>query len=247
MLFALFVVPGLTSSAGLVQVVGSVAPLLALTLRNGAFALLILYLLDIQGDRTLIAGVPDITAAPDVRKTVSGDDSPRTVPPGDATAMPQTSPTRRGAVIATTVLVWAILLGTSLAVSAVTAAFGFDSARGASGEILRSLAASSHPAVWIPVVIAAMVSVGIVEELFFRAYLVARLRQTGASPRVAVGVAALLFSVGHGYQGPSALVFSFIAGAGLGLLWLKRPRLSGFAAGHAAYNLTALVLAAWYT
>jgi membrane protease YdiL (CAAX protease family) len=91
-----------------------------------------------------------------------------------------------------------------------------------------------------------MVSVGYVEELFFRAYLIERLGQLGRPRGQAVAIAAVMFSVGHGYQGWAALVFALLAGAALGALWLRRRRLIGFAAGHALYNLTAIGLSTWY-
>ncbi|MFW6228111.1 MAG: CPBP family intramembrane glutamic endopeptidase, partial [Alkalispirochaeta sp.] len=78
--------------------------------------------------------------------------------------------------------------------------------------------------------------------LFFRGYLLLRIRQFGASPFVAVVASALLFSVGHGYQGIPALVFAFSAGLFLGILWIRRPGIVSFTLGHGAYNIVALLL-----
>ena len=206
-LFALFVVPGLVSSATVTQVVGSLSALMALSLRNIAFALLIHYLLDLHAEQHLLG--PSGTARPGT----------------------------------TAVLTWVVLLGASFTVSALAALVNLSSPEAGSRAVIASLQASAPPAVWAPVLILAMGSVGYVEELFFRGYLVGRFRQVGATPVQAVLVSAVMFSLGHGYQGPAALVFSFIAGGLLGLLWLRRGHLAAFAGGHTVYNLTALVLA----
>lgn len=211
-LFALFVVPGLTSSTPISQVVGALAPLIALTIRNIAFALLVLYLLDIQGERQAILA-PETAVFP----------------------------------VGAAVRVWAILLGTALAVSVVATAIGGGEVSVGTGSVVSSLRERYDTAIWLPVIVIAMVSVGFVEELLFRGYFIARLRQLGRPTSSAVIGSALLFSIGHGYQGPTALVFSFLAGVGLGWLWIRRPHVGAFALGHAAYNLSALALSVWYS
>lgn len=213
-IFALFVVPGLTSSAPIAQVVGALSPLIALTIRNIAFALLVLYLLDIQGERQLVLS-----------------------PKAAAEAFP----------LGAAVRVWAVLLGVSLLVSVVATAVGGGEVSVGTEAVVPSLREQYHVVLWVPVIVMAMVSVGVVEELLFRGYFIARLRQSGRSASTAVIGSALLFSIGHGYQGVGALVFSFLAGVGLGWLWIRRPHLSAFALGHAAYNLSALALSVWYS
>ncbi|MFW5694641.1 MAG: CPBP family intramembrane glutamic endopeptidase [Alkalispirochaeta sp.] len=213
-LFTLFVVPGLTSSTPIAQVVGAVAPLTALTIRNIAFALLILYLLDIQGERQLV-----------LHRRSEGEAFP----------------------LGIMVRVFGVLLGVSVAVSVVSSVIsGTESAVG-THAIIPALRDRYSPVVWVPIITVAMVSVGIAEELLFRGYFITRFQQLGRSTRSAVLISAALFSIGHGYQGVAALVFSFLAGSILGVLWVKRPHLGAFAAGHAVYNLAALALSMWYS
>lgn len=213
-LFALFVVPGLTSSAPITQVVGGVAPLIALTIRNTAFALLVLYLLDIQGERQMI-----------LESKITGETFP----------------------LAAAVRVWAVLLGAAIFVSVVATAVGGGEVSVGTQSVVSSLQERYSVMIWVPLIVIAMVSVGFVEELLFRGYFIARLRQLGRPASTAVIGSALLFSIGHGYQGVTALIFSFLAGLGLGWLWIKRPHLGAFALGHAAYNLSALTLSVWYS
>lgn len=211
-LYALFVIPGIAAPAAIGEITAGVGTLVAVTIRNVSFSLLILYILDIQNERDLIA-----------------------------------SARRPFAPTATALAVFFLLLISSGAVAAVAARLG----AGAEGSIARMISspeggASTPTVIRIGAIVIAMVSVGVVEELFFRGYLIARLRQIGASPAVAVATAALLFAAGHGYQGTAALVFSLVAGLLLGMLWLRRPIIGAFAAGHAGYNLAAIALATWY-
>ncbi|MEX2445478.1 MAG: CPBP family intramembrane glutamic endopeptidase [Alkalispirochaeta sp.] len=213
-LFTLFVVPGLTSSAPITQVVGALGPLVALTIRNTAFALLVLYLLDIQGEQRLVHRHG-----------------------GEGEAFPP----------AVMIRVWAILLGVSLLVSAIAGAVGEGEVPVGTGSVVTTLRERYHVVIWLPAIVVAMVSVGFAEELLFRGYFIARIQQMGGGAPSAVLTSALLFSIGHGYQGVPALVFSFLAGMSLGWLWVRRPHLGAFAIGHAAYNISALALAVWYS
>ena len=208
-LYALFVAPGLASPVMPDTFTMSVSPLIALTLRNVAFALLVLYLLDIQDETTLLGA------------------SIRELRPG------------------LVALVWLLLFGASLLVSAAASAVGVD-ARGLAGAFTGAENSVLRSPLGIATLGGAMLSVGLVEELLFRAYLIARLMQLRVRPLPAAGAAALLFAVGHSYQGLPAVLFAFVAGLGLGLLWLRRPALTSFAVGHAAYNLSAVAIAAWY-
>ena len=107
---------------------------------------------------------------------------------------------------------------------------------------LRALSQTASPFVWIPLFVGTMFSIGFVEELFFRGYLLRRFRQLNLSPSLSVVLSGLLFSVGHRYQGMIALVFSFAAGVILAVLWRKRGGLLPFAMGHALYNAMVLAL-----
>jgi membrane protease YdiL (CAAX protease family) len=210
-LYALFVIPGIAAPASIGEIATGLGALIAVTIRNVSFALLILYILDVQNERDLL-------------------------------------PLRQHPFpVATTLTVFLLLLLSSWTVAVVADFLGTGSDTSVARAFTAGSAAESGPTVVrVGAIIGAMVSVGVVEELFFRGYLIARLRQIGASPATAVATAALLFAAGHGYQGTAALVFSLVAGILLGMLWLRRPAIGAFAAGHAGYNLAAIALSAWY-
>ncbi|MFP4536455.1 MAG: CPBP family intramembrane glutamic endopeptidase [Spirochaetaceae bacterium] len=86
-----------------------------------------------------------------------------------------------------------------------------------------------------------LLSVGYTEELFFRSYAVTRLAQLGLSPPMAIFVSAILFSLGHAYQGFQGLLFAFLAGLALGYLYQRIRGVHPLAIGHAAYNYAGLL------
>jgi membrane protease YdiL (CAAX protease family) len=210
-LYALFVIPGIAAPASIGEITAGLGTLLAVTVRNVSFALLVIYLLDIQNERDLV-------------------------------------PLRHHPFpVATALTVFFLLLVSSAAVAIVAGYLGVGTDTSIAQTIIAGGASDAvPPVVRAGAIVVAMISVGAVEELFFRGYLIARLRQIGASPATAVATAALLFAAGHGYQGIGALVFSLVAGILLGILWLRRPVIGAFAAGHAGYNLAAIALATWY-
>ncbi len=214
-LFALFVIPGATAPASLVEFAGHLRPLLALALRNGAFFLLVQYLLDIEEERTF---------------AMHGACRPKT-PVGT---------------VGTAVVVWTTLLMISLIVAFIAERVGVvdGASREEVGTILHILDNRYPYVLWIPILVVTLLTVGYVEELFFRTYLIFRFRQLGLAESKTVVLSALLFSAGHGYQGVVALFFAFVAGLILGLMWYRRPHLHAFAVGHTLYNITALVISA---
>lgn len=208
-LFALFVVPGLLG--GTVPADFSIGRVWAVAIRNLAFALLVLYLLDLQRERDAV-----LPAAPE--EAIAGR-------------------------IATAALVGAALFGSAFLIQLVgrgTATptplpprFAPPADAGTLGR-----------AVYGASVAMAMASVGVVEELFFRAYLIYRLRQIGPGTVAAVVLSALMFASGHAYQGIAALAFAAVAGCTLGALWVRRPDLAAFAAAHSVYNIAAILISA---
>ncbi len=110
------------------------------------------------------------------------------------------------------------------------------------GSIIERLDSRFPRLAWIPSLVLTMASIGLVEELFFRSYLLHRFLQLGLSGSKSVLIAALLFSIGHAYQGAGALLFALFAGIFLGYLWRRRPSLFAFAAGHTLYNLSAILI-----
>jgi len=98
------------------------------------------------------------------------------------------------------------------------------------------------PLMWVVLLLMLFVA-ALMEEVFFRGYLLLRLQQLTGSPGRSVIAAALLFSLGHSYQGLSALVFSFASGLFLGILWQRKPDILAFSLGHGLYNVAAVLLA----
>ncbi|WP_157703077.1 CPBP family intramembrane glutamic endopeptidase [Alkalispirochaeta alkalica] len=89
-----------------------------------------------------------------------------------------------------------------------------------------------------------LVAIAYAEELFFRAYLMIRLAQTGLQPAQALVISATLFALVHQWQGPGAMLFAWISGLFLGGIWIIRPGIHHLALGHAAYNGLALLISA---
>lgn len=86
-----------------------------------------------------------------------------------------------------------------------------------------------------------LLSVGYMEELFFRSYVITRLQQLGSSNRNALLYSAALFSLGHLYQGVQGVLFALLAGVALGAIYLRWNRLHPLALGHAVYNYLGLL------
>lgn len=99
---------------------------------------------------------------------------------------------------------------------------------------------SASPLVYV-LAAGSLLSVGYMEELFFRSYAITRLRQLGLSPAMAIVVSALLFSLGHSYQGVRGLLFALLAGLSLGYVFYRNHRIHPLALGHAAYNYLGLL------
>ena len=78
------------------------------------------------------------------------------------------------------------------------------------------------------------------EELYFRAYLLTVLEEVATPPWLAVLTSALLFGLGHLYQGWLATVTGLLIGAAFALLYRHRPSVHRLAWAHAAFNLAVL-------
>jgi membrane protease YdiL (CAAX protease family) len=79
------------------------------------------------------------------------------------------------------------------------------------------------------------------EELFFRAYLLTRLRQAGLPPAAGVAASGLLFACGHAYQGPIGLAVALALGLYFAAAFTRLHNLHRLAWAHGLYNLTVLV------
>ena len=78
------------------------------------------------------------------------------------------------------------------------------------------------------------------EELFFRSYLLTRLRQAGLPLAAAVAASALLFAGGHAYQGPIGLAVALALGLYFALAFAWHGNLHRVAWAHGLYNLAVL-------
>lgn len=86
-----------------------------------------------------------------------------------------------------------------------------------------------------------LLSVGYMEELFFRSYAISRLERLGLSSGLAILVSAVLFALGHVYQGVRGVLFALLAGLLLGYLFGRIRRIHPLALGHGVYNYLGLL------
>ena len=93
-----------------------------------------------------------------------------------------------------------------------------------------------------PLVLITSIAVGYREEVFFRAYLLNRASEIGLNTAVSVLLAALLFALGHLYQGAGAFVGTFAIGVILGFVYLRYRSLHAIAWAHGIYNTVALLM-----
>jgi membrane protease YdiL (CAAX protease family) len=92
--------------------------------------------------------------------------------------------------------------------------------------------------------IALSVSAGICEELFFRGYLQQQFARIAGSVWMGVAASALLFGLGHGYQGASAMIAITAYGALFSILAIKWRSLRAGMMAHAWHDaITGIALA----
>ncbi|MGB6482597.1 MAG: CPBP family intramembrane glutamic endopeptidase [Candidatus Acidiferrales bacterium] len=139
-------------------------------------------------------------------------------------------------------VVWAILLVLE-GVSSVI----FRSTGGAGAKVVQQLV--PHSALELPVWALLSISAGFCEEFIFRGYLQEQLRRLTGSVGMAVAIQALVFGLGHGYQGWALMVTIFFLGLVFGITAALRKSLAptmiahgwtDFASGSAGYILHAL-------
>ncbi len=95
----------------------------------------------------------------------------------------------------------------------------------------------------VPLAAVSALAIGYREEIFFRAFIADRAEEAGVDPRVALGVAALVFAAGHVYQGLAGFVISLAIGMVLAGVYLRTRSLHGVAIAHGLYNLLVLLAA----
>ncbi|NRD57815.1 CPBP family intramembrane metalloprotease [Corallococcus exiguus] len=97
----------------------------------------------------------------------------------------------------------------------------------------------------IPAFAAIMVVVTGFEEFVFRGFLVPRLKVVLGGWVPAILGAAVLFSVGHFYEGTLAVFQTFVMGAWFGFVLWYRGRLLPLIVAHAAFNTISFALMLW--
>ena len=81
------------------------------------------------------------------------------------------------------------------------------------------------------------VFVGFYEELLFRGFLLDRLKIALGSWPMAIPASALIFALGHLYEGPLAVLQIFIMGLILAAIYVRRGSIVGIALAHAGFNM----------
>jgi uncharacterized protein len=97
----------------------------------------------------------------------------------------------------------------------------------------------------VPAFAAMMVLVTGFEELTFRGFLVPRLWRVLGRGSWAVAAAAVLFGLGHVYEGTLAVFQTAVLGAWFGVVFVHRARLPSVMVAHAAFNTLNFTLMLW--
>ncbi len=87
-----------------------------------------------------------------------------------------------------------------------------------------------------------VVIVALAEETIFRGYLLLRFRTLTANPTAAVLLSALVFSIGHGYEGSAGVVTVGVMGAVFALIYLWRGSLVAPVVMHFFQDFLGIVL-----
>ena len=135
-----------------------------------------------------------------------------------------------------------ILLGSLMLLGLMLNAFSFNEVPDTNIALAEALAANPLLlAIWLgPVII---IKAAVLEE-FTRVFLLTRLWKVWSSPEdkeAAVVLSALLFGLGHIYQGAVGVVGTALIGYILGKAYLKGGRFLPLVIGHALYDITVLL------
>jgi membrane protease YdiL (CAAX protease family) len=90
---------------------------------------------------------------------------------------------------------------------------------------------------------ALLIVVAVTEEVIFRGYFILRLESVLRNSGVAVLLSALVFSIGHGYQGPGSVIAIGLMGIFFGLIYLWRRNLIAPIVIHFLQNFLAMIVA----
>ncbi len=87
-----------------------------------------------------------------------------------------------------------------------------------------------------------VVVVAVVEETIFRGYLMLRINTVTSSPAVAVLLSAVIFSLGHGYEGTANVVTVGVMGAFFAVIYQWRKSLTAPVVMHFLQDFIGIVL-----
>ncbi len=87
-----------------------------------------------------------------------------------------------------------------------------------------------------------VIVVAVVEETIFRGYLMLRIREVTSSPAAAVLLSAVIFALGHGYEGTASVVTIGVMGAFLALIYQWRKSLIAPIVMHFLQDFIGIVL-----
>jgi membrane protease YdiL (CAAX protease family) len=130
-----------------------------------------------------------------------------------------------------------IMYGTNLLSSALQSA-GFS----APAKLPSFLVAKGHAGLMLAVVL--VIVVAFVEETIFRGYLIRRFNSVSRQPWLAVVLSAVIFSIGHGYEGMAGVISIFALGVVLAVVYLWRKSLIAPMTIHFCIDFSSIVLAA---
>jgi membrane protease YdiL (CAAX protease family) len=84
--------------------------------------------------------------------------------------------------------------------------------------------------------------VALTEESIFRGYLILRFRNVFASPAIAVVLSAVIFSLGHGYEGTAGVITVGVMGFIFALVYVWRRSLVAPMVMHFLQDFLSIVL-----
>ena len=87
-----------------------------------------------------------------------------------------------------------------------------------------------------------VIVVAIAEETMFRGYLILRLKAVTASPAAAVVLSAVIFALGHGYEGTAGVVTVGVMGLVFALIYLWRKSLIAPIVMHFLQDFISIIL-----
>lgn len=100
----------------------------------------------------------------------------------------------------------------------------------------------AHDLTQLLLAVVLVVIVALAEESIFRGYLILRFENLGASPAMAVILSAVVFSIGHGYEGSAGVITVGAMGAAFAAVYLWRRSLVAPIVMHFLQDLLSIVL-----